>query len=411
MSLSTSEQLQVLADLNKISYSPPVSGSLSNRRQFRKYAFQPLNYSEGQIAQLQINSGSDYISGPTSYIVATVTFLGTGNLQWNENTGSTGSAFNIFSEYQHSHRSGDLIDRTDRVNVLISALASYISNEYKSKTASALFEYGSVATHGTTTSNTYVYPLFLLSGLFAQKALIPAQLMAGSRMKIQLERGSTALIGAGASYSVENMNLVLDSVDLYDSAKKMLLEQSANVRTSGLQYSYHSWFHLSKQESTGQLNFDINYSAAKTITLLVKVRETAKIALNTANSMDCEGYIYSKWRMRIGALTMPEFEVETAEEAYHIANLSMNNPQDDDLLDVCYGKSAVNLSEFKGAAGIVAQSLEKNPIVGLSGEVTNNSRQLNFSATLNDEKGRTFDAYLKHLRVVNVMMDNIVVNR
>jgi hypothetical protein len=304
-----------------------------------------------------------------------------------------------------------LIDRTDRVNVLISALASYISNEYKSKTASALFEYGSVVTHATTSSATYVYPLFLLSGLFAQKALVPAQLMAGSRMKIQLETGATALIGAGAAYSVQNMNLVLDSVDLYDSAKKMLLEQSANVRTSGLQYSYHSWFHLAKQESTGQLNFDINYSAAKTITLLVKVRETANIALNTANSMDCEGYIYSKWRMRIGALTMPEFEVETAEEAYHIANLSMNNPQDDDLLDVCYGKSAVNLGEFKGAAGIVAQSLEKNPIVGLSGEVTNNSRQLNFSATLGDEKGRTFDAYLKHLRVVNVMMDNIVVNR
>ena len=104
MSLSTNEQMSVLMDLNSLSFSPAVNGSLANRRQYRSYAFQPLNYTSGQIAQIQVNSGSDFISGPTSYIICDVTRK-TQDSAWSENANGIGSAFNIFNEFQISHLS------------------------------------------------------------------------------------------------------------------------------------------------------------------------------------------------------------------------------------------------------------------------------------------------------------------
>ena len=40
MSLSTSEQLKLLMQVNLLGYSPPVDGSLCNSRQLKKYVYQ-----------------------------------------------------------------------------------------------------------------------------------------------------------------------------------------------------------------------------------------------------------------------------------------------------------------------------------------------------------------------------------
>jgi len=411
-SLSSKEQLSVLADVNMLRYAPSVDGSVANSRCQKRYNFTPLNYNSAQSAQIQVNSGSDYISGPTSYIVAKVNFIADGTpVQWNTATGGPGSAFNLFKEFQIAHISGDVIDRTDRLNVLVSTLVAYMSNEYRLKMAS-LFDYGSAVTHANGTNRTYVFPLFLCSGLFAQKALIPAQLMAGAKIKVQLEGKATALVGnAQSDYSISDMSLVLDSVDLFDAMKKVLMQQAANVRTQGLQYPYHSYFHLQKNESTSQLNFDINVSVAKTINLLVKERHTDEIADVTVDSMASAQYDYLKWRMRIGSHTMPDYEVDSDRESYAIALNSFGTAENDDLLSRHYNHTGVSYSEYITEHGIVCQSLEKQPILALSGEPTNAARLLNFSATMAASSDRVFDAYIKHLRVANVMQNNIVIDR
>ena len=409
MSLPTDEQLSMLMEINKLSYSPSVNASMSNRRQYKSYAFQPQNLSSGQVAQINVNSGSDFISGPTSYIACSLTFPTTDS-KWNQAQGGSGSAFNIWNEFQISHRSGDVLDRTDRVNVLVSSLIGYLSQDYADN-LSGIMDWGSNTDLTKDVATPYVFPLFLFSGLFAQKALIPGQLMAGSRIKIQLESKETALCVDATDYTVSDLRIVLDSIDLFDSAKKTLIEQSANIKTSGLQYSYYSWFHLSKQESTAQLNFDINYSAAMTMNLLVKCRLTDNLASFTTNAMDSVAYPYNAWRMRLGSQVMPEFEVQNSRESYIITTNSLGTADDCDLLERNYNHCGVSYAKYKSTHGVVCQSLEKNPILALSGEVTNNSRLLNFTATLSGSAARTFDAYLQHLRVVNIMLDNVVVNR
>lgn len=407
MSLSSDEQTQILMDINKLTYSPVVDGSLANRRQLRKYAFQPLAYSSGQIAQHQVQSGGDYVNGPGSYIVADVTAVTT-DFKWAANDGDPGSAFNIFNEWQHSHRSGDVLDRTDRLNVLVAVLLSYMSQTYREKIGS-LVDNGVTSNVTTGAAVTYVFPLFLFSGLFAQKALIPSMLMAGSNIKIQLEDKAIACIGATSDYKVTNMYLVLDSVSLFDGAQKVLMEQAANVKTGGLQYSYYSYFHIAKPSSDTSLNMDINYSAAKNIHLIVRNRLIDDLVAAN-NSMASDGYKYTNWRVRLGALTFPEFEVRTKRESYFITLNSFNKSHDGDLLEQCYGQTGVTYIDYVGKHSVVCQTLDKNPIVALSSEPTNNARLLNFSATV-EAGNRTFDAYIKHLRVVNIMMDNVVVNR
>jgi len=234
---------------------------------------------------------------------------------------------------------------------------------------------------------------------------------------MQFEDKLTAMVHSAGNlvgdYKVTNMYLVLHSSQLFDVGLKQLLSQAANVRTQGLQFPYYSWFHLATQESSANLNFDINYSAAKSQILLIKARTTANLTTKNLDSMASKNYDYSKWRMRIGALTMPEYEIDAARESYCVTVQSMGEAQDCDLNQKNYNKTGASYAEYAGSHAIVAQSLEKSTITSLnSGTVTNNSMLLNFTAVLNTFGAAvTYDAYLRHLRVCNAMLDNVVVDR
>ena len=424
MSLDTNSQMAVLMDINQLSYSPPIDGSLANSRQGKKYAFTPLNYNAGGQPQIQINSGSDYVSGPTSFISIKPTVTNAGGVAaWNKvgTTDGNGSAFNLIREFQLSHRSGDVLDRTDHLNSLIAELVRYAFDSSYSEKFAQVFGYSEVIDLSVLTDDArkvYALPLFLLSGMFAQKALIPSHLLAGAKMKIQLETASRALVvDAGvAGYSLDDVSLVLDSVDLFDAAKKALSEQAANTRTQGLQYPYYSWFQLRKSESTSRLNFDINISAAKTMMLLIKTRTAAVIDSSLLNSMAPDIYRYKNWRARIGALSLPQHLVQDSAESYMITQEAFSANPDRDMLNPSRVQCGVSYARYSSqtldvGAAVIAISMEKSTIVALSGEPTSNNRLLNFSCEYVDDVPRVIDGYIKHLRVANVMMDNVVVDK
>lgn len=431
MSLGTNEQLAMLMDINQLSYSPPIDGSLSNYRQGKKLLFNPSTYTPSQVAQLQINSGSDFISGATSYILLTcsvsATLAGEQTVGWNfphvdgEYDGN-GSAFNLFREFQISHRSGEVIDRTDQLNALVATLVEYaFDDSYRSQVAE-VFGFANGDNLNGAPARTYALPLFLCSGLFAQMALIPSFLIAGARINIQLETPTTALCtnGTNPSYSITDMNLVLDSVDIYDAAKRSLLSQASNTSTQGLQFPYHSYFQLRKIVDGSSLNFDLNLSAAKTIQAIIKTRVTARINALGSNSIASEGWQYSTWRFRLGSLTMPQYEVNNPADSFLLSQVAFDGSPNLDLLNPKHVQNGVSYLDYatpdagladNGGNCVVAMTLEKQPILSLSGCVTNNSQLLNFTATYSTEVNRTVDAYIKHLRVANVMLDNVVIDR
>jgi len=418
MSLSTSEQLNILMDVNQLSYSPAIDSSLSNSRQLKRYAFSPQDYNARQQPQIQLNSGGDFISGPTSYINLDIEVTATGEAKWNKVDDSNGSCFNIIREYQHSHKSGDVLDRTDQLNNLVAELVRYAHDSSYSEKFAQVFGYGNTDDLSVGGKKSYALPMFLFSGLFGQRALIPSFLMAGSKIKIQLETNVTALVAGNvdALYQVKNMNIVLDSIDLFDGAKRSLMLQAGNVKTQGLQYPYSSWFQLRKSESSQNLNFDLNLSAAKTIKLIVKTRLTSTLTAGAENSFVPEIYNYSNWRVRIGSQSMPQDLVQNSAYSYMITQEAFSGQPDSDILNRKDVKCGVSYNDYStvdvdDTAAIVAISLEKNSIVALSGEITNNCRLLNFTAQYNTMESRVVDAYILHLRVANIMLDNVVVDR
>ncbi len=65
---------------------------------------------------------------------------------------------------------------------------------------------------------------------------------------------------------------------------------------------------------------------------------------------------------------------------------------------------------FKGAP-CLAISMERNALLGLSGQVTNNARLINLSGDFIDATTRQMDVYVSHYRVANVFLENVVVNK
>lgn len=422
-------QMGQLLQLNKLSYSAPMDGNLTQKRQYKKYNFTPLVYDGNGAPQIQINSGSDFVWGPGSAIVLTCQALAAGGE--NGSVGASfgvGSAYNLFSEFEITHRSGDTLDKVRNLDSLVQTLSLWQNGGEFQAYAQV---YGSGALNAfpdVGASRTYVLPLSLFSGFFAQNAMIPSHLLAGSRITLQLNSVVQALsnLGAGPANRVKitSMELLLDSFDLIDSAKKVMMAQAGNVKNGGLQYTYHSWFNINKTFQSTGFNFDVALSAAKTSIVLAKTRVVANLNDGTKDSMGSEPYPYDAVRLRVGSDTQPQFEIQTSAEAYFITQNSFENQPLYEYGDMRQQNITVGFDDYNAGDGngitdgtvikggtCLAISMERNALLGLSGQVTNNARLINLSGDFKDVTARQMDIYVSHYRVANVFLENVVVNK
>ena len=403
---SGQNQMGMLLSVNALTYAPPIDGSLVNNRQYKEYNFQPLSYTGlSGSPQMIVNSGSDYVYGPTSYIRMKVT----SSL---DTTSFASSAYDLFREFEIDHRSGDLIDRTRNVNALVQSLLEYQEGKGYADGYAQVFGKGAA---GATLQNgvDVILPLSWFSGVFSQRALIPASLIAGAKIKLQWEKLASAVVDSAGSpvITVSNMSLVLDSFELMDSARKALLQQQANVKTQGLQFSYSSWDNTNRSFDTTGFDLDVNLSAAKTMIVLAKTRLTDEFK-QTQDSMSAEAYPYEggDWRLRLGSETQPQHQVTTSAEAYVLTQNAFQNIHCD---DVNVRKNAHVLKDFTAykANSVIAVNMEKSQILSMSGRPTNNSRLINLNGTFKDPSSRQMDVWVQILKVANVMVDNVVVDK
>ena len=427
----TPDEMNMVIEANKMTYTKAMNSSLINTRQMREYNFSPQTYLAGSgsgSAEIVLNSGSDYIYGPGSYLRFTVQAVTTdgisapaGPCQFGINGQSIGnSAVNLFRTATVTHRSGDQVDRVTNLNVLAPALLSWANDgEYSEKYVQSL---GGRVADGTwdnlITPTTYCVPLWLISGLFAQEALLPGNLMGGMKLSLEFD-GIGNILSAnngGVFCRITNMTCVLDSFQPFDSVVSSLNEAQANVKGQGLQYNFYGYHNVSKNESTSDFNFDVAFSAGNVSQLLLKTRASAVIGDDTADSLGAEQYLYENVQARLGSLTFPRHLLTAAAESYVQSNKSFDSHPVLDLIDCKKSSVGVSYSDYiasnKGV-GIVAWDMEKNQVLkGTSGELTNNSRLLNVQGRWSGAAAaRKVDIWVKHMRVVNVMMDNVVVDR
>ena len=426
MSAVSSSEMQKLLGLNDLMYQAPRDGSLVNSRSTKKYNFSPLNYTNlAGSPQVVFNNGSDYIYGPNSYVRLTVVYnqAVAETADWSDpanltNNNSGGSAFNLFSECRITSRSGAEIGRTSALNNLVSSLIQYEHDQDFREYAKV---FGAFSQENLQDGDQeYMLPLALFHPMFAQETLIPANLLSGARLTLTFDSINNVLFSDGAlgTLDVNDMELVLDSVDLYDSVKRAINLQMANNKNAGIQFPYSEWVNVQRSGTVQNLNFDINVSASKVSKVLMKTRRTANLGVATADGMASEPYeLGSTWRLRLGNQLFPQVPVDAVSQAYvqTIEALAGNGNDDVDAMKDMKKeyKVGVDYASYKSATGkvpVIAWNVERSQVLNLSGIPTNNSRQLNVEAVYDNSTDRRIDVYVKVLKVSNVFADNVVVD-
>lgn len=418
--MSESDQVAELRHLNALVYARPSSGSLIAERTQKLSYPASLTYTLGSTMQFIVNV-NESVWGPSSYLRLKLTMTTAANAA----TTLGGSWFNLFSQVRLYSRGGELLEQ-----VFFSDILSAIKLRYNTSFSDYQKLYsliggaatvGGVSTiQGAQAANTFSryvnLPLSLLFGLFDNHSqFIPSQLLAGARMELVLNstNASMVLVNVVEGSLQVVPTLSLDCAKIYDEAAKQIMEESADVQESGIQFTYSTFFASQFQPAGGAINIDVLQSASLTEKVMVVNTTTTAadkytfrpLALPAANGDSSYAY-----QFRIGAHYLPIYSVQDDTEAFYQTQIAFNGAYNQFSRPPTH--TGIGVASFGLNNCVYATSLEKSASnVALSGEPTNNSRLINFSA-----QGTTGDAsvatvFLQYVRVANCMLDSCVVDR
>ena len=317
---------------------------------------------------------------------------------------------------------------------------------------------------------TFSIPLSELTGLFGSSELLPPQLLSGSIMRMTIAPPATALVfytntgavlstqPAAVTLNLKNMSCYLDQYELFDKASSLILSSALSNETSGLKYSYLTQFNTIVNPTGSSFSFDIQLSAAKLQSLVLKFvpkttwagvvvgggtgvnkqdptaaatlcdLSTNALAVGDPNSL---GF---SLQCRIGNLVMPLFAINSAvdmfQQSYHALNpISYSGSDDIDPLKVInklspccvsypeYTRTAIASGNAQKngvgtGANIFAFTFERSSAVNVSGVSTNNSRILSVQVD-NCANAANMQLYasVTYVAVANVSNENVVVNK
>lgn len=391
--------IQELREINHLVYLRPSNGALIDKRTTKSYNFSNASYEPGANMQCIINSGGDFIWGPSSYL----------RVELNRTGGSAdASILNCFKSIRLTHRSGEVLEYIQDYNVLGNIMRSYMVSLEDNVKVESLIDI-------STAANNIVccVPMWMLLGVFSsQEAFIPGGFLAGAKLEIELESNDIALINA--SYSDVRPTIVLDSAQVYDSVQKQLLEEQADVAGSGLQFTYSTYFSTANNFNGPNVNFDVQQSASITECVFATVREVDDLA----GDKDSFKFLAKseRYQFRLGSQYFPQQPINSTAaeqvEPYMQTLVTFESaPHQYMGSPANAGGTSVNIDAFLLNRAVYSTTLEKSASgLSLTGEPTNNSRILNLEMTKANANHRV-NIFLKYLRVANVMGSNLVVDR
>jgi hypothetical protein len=491
------DETMALIDMNHLRYEAPESvcaTANSNRQQIN---FNPNAYSNcigGEQPSLLFNVGSSYTDGQKSMIQLTltvnatssnsatdITYFAFGNnvLRSGDNVSSYnsgGSILNLISEVNHQSKSGELlyrelyknqtqttsrlykIDKTRRGYLGVMGAAQDIGGVVKFP----LFPVG--------VPTTFEIPLCELSSFFNTSQLIPPMLLSGSLMRLTLAPPLTGLVfytNAGnalttgtitnVSINLKSMVAYLHQSELYDSVNSLLLSSANSIETNGLQYAYNTQFNTIYNPTSATFNFDIQLSAAKISSLVLKfIPKNAWTGVpvsggTQANKLDpiaaaniCDlstvkdnvgdpNSLGFSVQVRLGNLVMPLFPVSSAVDMFQqtvnaLNPISFSGCDDPDPLKTINKLQAgcIDYSQYTnvntvssvqrngtGTGGcLFGFSFERASAVNIGGLSSNNARILSVEVQ-NMANAANFQciASVTYLQIANVSVDNVVINK
>lgn len=413
--MSESDAVAELRHVNALVYARPSSGSLIAERTQKLSYPASLTYTLGSTMQFIINSGTESVWGPSSYLRLKIDMTTTADVVLK------GSWFNLFSQVRLYHKSGELLEQ-----IMMSDILSAIKLRYNTSYSDYQKLYsliggapvvgaagdGGVAA-GAGARTVYVnLPLSLLLGVFDNHSqFIPSQMIAGARLEVVLNSttASMALTNVTDNTIQITPTLSLDCAKVYDEAAKQIMEESADVQESGIQFTYSTFFSSQFQPAGGAINIDVLQSASLTEKVFIVNTTTAATDKYTFRPLLAGGAGYA-YQFRIGAHYLPIYSVQDDTEAFYQAQIAFNGAYNQYSRPPTH--TGVGVPSFGLSNCVYATSLEKSASgVQLSGEPTNNSRLISFSAQGTTGGASIATVFLQYVRVCNCMLDSAVVDR
>ena len=409
-----------LRHANCLVYAKPDDGSLVNKRTLKQYQFTTAAYALGQTAQCIIQSGGDAVWGPSSYIRIKYT-VGV-EVSW-----GVGSIMNIFKNVRLTHRSGEVLEYIQNINML-AQLESWwhtsvedrvkLQGMIHQKSDVTAGEYAPLESKDAVGTHIACVPLSYLLGTFDnQSQYIPPNHLAGAKLELELESAAIAYAAAASSVPAGfEFTLMLDSAQIYDAVEKQLMDEQADVAGSGLQFTYSTWFNSYNTFAGTGVNFDVQQSASLTQKAVAVIRATADLEAGKDSFLPSSTATQFQWRLGSQyfpqqIVTLPS-DTTGQQEAYAISQQAWQDfPHQ--FQGKLVGGVAVSYTGFQAAGRVpcYATTLEKSASgLQLSGEPTNNSRLLNLNMSKSAVSDQV-DIYLQYVRVANVLGANLIIDR
>ena len=416
-----------LMALNKLTYRTPPSLSVAKDRKYVSNFPQSRSYGNGQTMVWNVNTGSQFLHGKSSYVSFKVkTPAGTIG-DW-----GTGSAANLFDVIRVKSRAGVEISRLEGANFWTHVHQRYNCPRDAFGTILQSQGYGDLngilgSSNGTGTQLAlgakFTVPLSIIP-CFNQDRLLPPQLMDGAIIEIQLNAPQTAiytatasLANAPASYEVSELEIKWNSFDLADAFDRKIAQLSARDGLSLVHKEYHRTL---VSQDTQDYQYDVKKACSKALGVYVCPRLAADIVKADADSNQCMDQQFVRYQFQLGSNYHPNSPLQNAEvgtqpskatssEAYYYTLSSWGRTD-------CHSNQDVSLKNFVSEAsageakmGIASTSFLKSSVSDMAGQMVNSARALVCDITAYDAKPRRLDTYLCFARLVKVYEQNATV--
>ena len=450
------DEVEALRGANAMIYVRPSNLALVDRRVLKSFNFSSNVYELGSTAQIILNTGGDLVWGPSSYL--RVEYTATSTLDF-----GAGSILNLFKSIRLTHRSGEILEYLDNLNLLANLRIYWEHSTDDFKKLAGVLGFSDSGSGYTNKPNTGVnvacIPMSLLSGFFSNTdQYIPAAAAAGMKIEFEFAPNQYITISGKTSPQMTNikMTLLCDTAQAFDIVNKQLLSEMADVDQSGVQYTYPTYFNSYIVSNSNSVNLDVQQSASL-VGQIIGITRDNKMVTSTLNNADANLFIqpWSLGQWRLGSLYFPQQILkvpsngtwsstqQNSREWYGIG-LTAFDAYIDQFHKAAGKQACIKFNEaepisditnqaFDSGKACVSFSCEKSACsLTLTGEPTNNSRILNGSFSAEYLAGADgafpvagpitpggqydlteirFDAFMLYYRVANLMGDNCVVDR
>lgn len=464
-------KVESLMIANGLNYRMPKNVNVVEKRSMIKSSFNKSNYpNTEQPAILIINAGNNFIDPTNSYFVFSLGVdVGASTYAQKNATWGQGSAANIIRSIVLTTSSGTEVERVENVNLLRRLLdnyecgkdwfnsygavmgypydseykLSYVNNAaanadavaYVKRVKEPSVSYGSDATQDSKVARTWVIPLSKLCGLFASKKLLPAGLVSGMKVEIQWETPENAFHCSGTAwdteakiaadiptYNIINPAFMLDSYQLASGILRDL-NMIAASNTDGLEIVFETWDH-NNQDTTNSINIDSKTAAGRAQTAIAITRNTNQINAFLLDTMKARPWVSgTNFGFNVGGVYLPNQQISNDAEAYTMAIYfadklkNCNNPSNvsySDFLsldaDVNTGDNVLNTGYRSKGLGVMAMTLEKSNLLGLSGLRVGAGSYLQLKgAFANNADNKRIDLFMSYIAVAKIYDSRIVV--